>query len=47
MADRFNRAFLRTLRALCAMRKAQLVVVQNANQVNVARRQVNVAGGGT
>jgi hypothetical protein len=46
MADRFNRVFLRTLRALSGMRKAQLVAVQNANQANVARRQVNVASGG-
>ncbi len=32
MADRFNWVFLRTLRALCNLRKVQLVMVQNANQ---------------
>jgi hypothetical protein len=43
MVDRFNKMFLRTLRALQDLRKAPLaVVVQNAGQVNVGRQQVNV-----
>jgi hypothetical protein len=46
MVDRFNRIFLRTLRALCNLRKVPLaVVVQNAGQVNVGGQQVNVAAG--
>jgi hypothetical protein len=48
MADRFNGIFLRTLRALCSLRKVPLaVVVQNAGQVNVGGQQVNVAAGET
>jgi hypothetical protein len=44
MADRFNRIFLRTLRALRDLRRyATPVVVQNAGQVNVAGQQVNIA----
>jgi hypothetical protein len=44
MVDRFNRIFLRTLRALRDLRRGpQPVFVQNAGQVNVARQQVNVA----
>jgi hypothetical protein len=44
MVDRFNGIFLRTLRALCHLRKVPpAVVVQNAGQVNVGGRQVNVA----
>jgi hypothetical protein len=45
MVDRFNRLFLRTLRALREHRKyaGPPVVVQNAGQVNVAQQQVNVA----
>jgi hypothetical protein len=44
MADRFNRIFLRTLRALRDLRRyATPVVVQNAEQVNVAGQQVNIA----
>jgi hypothetical protein len=44
MVDRFNRIFLRTLRALRDLRKVPLaVVVQNAGQVNVGQQQVNVA----
>jgi hypothetical protein len=36
MVDRFNRVFLRTLQALCGLRKVPpAVVVQNAGQVNV------------
>jgi hypothetical protein len=45
MVDRFNRMFLRTLRAFCNLRKVPLaVVVQNAGQVNVGQQQVNVTG---
>ena len=45
MGDRFNRIFLRTLRALRDLRRyAPTVVVQNAGQVNVGGQQVNVAG---
>lgn len=44
MADRFNRLFLRTLRALRDLRRySPTVVVQHAGQVNVASQQVNVA----
>jgi hypothetical protein len=35
MMDRFNRVFLRTLRALCELRRRGPVIVQNAGQVNV------------
>jgi hypothetical protein len=46
MADRFNRMFLRTLRALRDLRRGpQPVFVQNAGQVNVGQQQVNVSGG--
>jgi hypothetical protein len=45
MAERFNRIFLRTLRALRDLRRyAPAVIVQNAGQVNVAGQQVNVGG---
>jgi hypothetical protein len=45
MADRFNKVFLRTLRALRDLRRSRpTVVVQTAGQVNVGRQQVNVAG---
>lgn len=45
MVDRFNRIFLRTLRALRDLRRytPHTVVVQNAGQVNVGRQQVNMA----
>lgn len=44
MVDRFNRMFLRTLRALRDLRRGPApVFVQNAGQVNVAQQQVNVA----
>jgi hypothetical protein len=44
MVDRFNRIFLRTLRALQDLRRyGPAVVVQNAAQVNVGSQQVNVA----
>jgi hypothetical protein len=43
MVDRFNRIFLRTLRALRDLRRGpQPVFVQSAGQVNVAQQQVNV-----
>jgi hypothetical protein len=46
MVDRFNRIFLRSLRALRDLRRCPPpVVVQNAGQVNVGQQQVNVAGG--
>lgn len=45
MVDRFNRIFLRTLRALRDLRRCgPTVVVQNAAQVNVGEQQINVAG---
>jgi hypothetical protein len=44
MLDRFNRMFLRTLRALRDLRRYNApVIVQNAAQVNVGAQQVNVA----
>jgi hypothetical protein len=45
MMDRFNRVFLRTLRALRDLRRyaPATVVVQNAGQVNVGSQQVNMA----
>lgn len=44
MVDRFNRIFLRTLRALRDLRRyTPAVIVQNAGQVNVGGQQVNVA----
>ncbi len=46
MADRFHPLFLRALRGLRDLRRyAPSVVVQNAGQVNVGARQVNVSGG--
>jgi hypothetical protein len=43
MVDRFNRVFLRTLRALRDLRRyTPAVIVQNAGQVNVGGQQVNV-----
>ena len=48
MADRFNRMFLRTLRALRDLRRySPQIVVQNAEQVNIGQQQVNVASGGS
>jgi hypothetical protein len=45
LADRFDKIALRTLRALCGLRRCSpTVFVQTAGQVNIARRQVNVAG---
>jgi hypothetical protein len=47
MVDRFNRIFLRTLRALRDLRRyTPAVIVQNARQVNVGGQQVNVAPAG-
>ena len=43
MMDRFNRVFLRTLRALCDLRRPGRRVVVQGGQVNVAERQVNVS----
>jgi hypothetical protein len=44
MIDRFNKIFLRTLRALRDLRRyTPTVVVQNAGQINVAGQQLNVA----
>jgi hypothetical protein len=44
MVDRFNRIFLRTLRALCDMRRqTKPVIVRNGGQVNVAQQQVNLS----
>jgi hypothetical protein len=43
MMERFNRIFLRTLRALCEMRgHSSPVIVQNGGQMNVAQQQVNL-----
>jgi hypothetical protein len=43
VVDRFNGIFLRTLRALCHLRKVPpAVVMQNAGQVNVGGQHVNV-----
>ncbi len=44
MADRFNRLFLRTVRALRDFRRySPSVIVQNADQVNVGGQQVNIS----
>ena len=44
MAEKFQRMFLRTLRALRDLRRyTPSVVIQNAGQVNVGQQQVNVA----
>jgi hypothetical protein len=44
MVDRFNRVYLRTLRALRDLRRmAPQVLVQHAGQVNVGEKQVNVS----
>jgi len=43
MMDRFNKIFLRTLRALCDMRRpGRPVIVRGGGQVNVAEQQVNL-----
>jgi hypothetical protein len=42
MVERFNRIFLRTLRALRDLRRYGPVVVHQAGQVNVGQQQVNV-----
>jgi len=45
MVDRFNRIFLRTLRALRDLRRySSPVHIENAAQVNIGEQQVNVAG---
>jgi hypothetical protein len=44
MVDRWQRMFLRTVRALRDLRRYQpQVIVQNAGQVNIGSQQVNVA----
>jgi hypothetical protein len=44
MMDRFNRIFLRTLRALCDLRRqSNPVIVQNGGQMNVAQQQINLS----
>jgi hypothetical protein len=44
MAERWNRMFLRTLRALRDLRRyAPTINIQNAGQVNIGDQQVNVA----
>ena len=44
MMDRFNSIFLRSLRALCDLRRySGPVIVQNAGQLNVGGQQLNVA----
>ena len=46
MVDRFNKLFVRTLRALRDLRRyAPPVIVQNAGQVNVGAQQLNVGSG--
>jgi hypothetical protein len=46
MADRYNRTYLRTLRALRDLRRyTPAVIVQNAGQVNVGGQQVNMRNG--
>ncbi|MDP8924408.1 MAG: hypothetical protein M3O34_16240 [Chloroflexota bacterium] len=44
MTDRFNRLFMRTLRALRDLRRySASVVVQNVGQLNLGQAQVNIA----
>jgi hypothetical protein len=44
MAERWNRMFLRTLRALRELRRyAPTITIQNAGQVNIGSQQLNVA----
>lgn len=48
MMDRFNRIVLRTLRALCDLRRHSTpVIVQNGGQMNVAHQQVNLNTAGS
>jgi hypothetical protein len=45
MFDRFNKVYLRTVRALRDLRRyPSPIIVQNAGQVNVGGQQVNVSG---
>jgi len=44
LADGYNRQFLRVLRQLRDLRRYSPVVIQNAQQVNVGNRQLNVSG---
>ncbi len=47
LADRHNKTFLRTLRALRDLRRfSPSIVINNANQVNVGGQQVNQQGAG-
>jgi hypothetical protein len=47
MADRFNRIFLRTLRALRDLtRYTPSLHIENHGQVNIGERQVNVSSDG-
>ncbi len=47
MMDRYNRIFLRTLRALCDLRRhGGPVIVRKGGQMNVAQQQVNVSTAG-
>ena len=44
IVDRFNKLFLRTLRALRDLRRyAPTVMIQNAGQVNIGQQHVNAA----
>jgi len=46
MVELFNRIFLRTLRTLQDLRRySHQIIVQNAGQVNIAEKQVNVSPG--
>ncbi len=43
MVDRFNRVYMRSLRALRDLRRhAPTLIMHNVEQVNVAENQVNV-----
>jgi len=43
LADGYNRQFLRVLRQLRDLRRYAPVVIQNAQQVNVGKQQLNVS----
>lgn len=44
MADRWQRAYLRTVRALRDLRRHAPVVIQSAGQVNIGGQQINLSG---
>jgi hypothetical protein len=46
-AERFHHMYLRTLRALQAMRRRPPVIVRSAEQVNIGHQQVNLGGADT